>query len=48
LDPGVGRRIPEQIKGAEFSEMKGIGHFPMSENYPVLGMPPAGTPDDKE
>jgi pimeloyl-ACP methyl ester carboxylesterase len=34
--PEVGRRTSEQIKGAEFSEMEGIGHFPMSENYPVL------------
>ena len=34
--PGVGRRLPEQIKGAEFSEMEGIAYFPMSENYPVF------------
>jgi pimeloyl-ACP methyl ester carboxylesterase len=25
-----------KIKGAEFIEMKDIGHFPMSENYPVF------------
>jgi hypothetical protein len=27
---------PEQIKAAEFSEMEGIGHFPLSENYPLF------------
>jgi pimeloyl-ACP methyl ester carboxylesterase len=30
------RRTAERIKGAEFIEMKGIGHFPMSENYPLF------------
>jgi pimeloyl-ACP methyl ester carboxylesterase len=34
--PEEGRRTAEQIRGAEFIEMKGIGHFPMSENYPLF------------
>jgi len=34
--PDDGRRTAEQIKGAEFIKMEGIGHFPMSENYPVF------------
>jgi pimeloyl-ACP methyl ester carboxylesterase len=34
--PEDSRRTAEQIKGAEFVEMKDIGHFPMSENYPVF------------
>ncbi|WP_434582189.1 alpha/beta fold hydrolase [Carbonactinospora thermoautotrophica] len=34
--PEDGRRTASQIKGAEFIEMEGIGHFPMSENYPVF------------
>jgi pimeloyl-ACP methyl ester carboxylesterase len=34
--PEDGRRTASQIKGAEFIEMKDIGHFPMSENYPVF------------
>jgi hypothetical protein len=34
--PEDGKRTADQIKGAEFIEMKGIGHFPMSENYPVF------------
>jgi pimeloyl-ACP methyl ester carboxylesterase len=34
--PDDGRRKASQIKGAEFIEMKDIGHFPMSENYPVF------------
>ena len=34
--PEDGRRTAEQIKGAKFIEMKEIGHFPMSENYPVF------------
>lgn len=32
--PEDSRRTAERIKGAEFVEMKEIGHFPMSENYP--------------
>src|SRR5690606_8469889 len=31
-----GKRTAEQVPGAKFFEMKGIGHFPMSENYPVF------------
>ena len=34
--PQESQSTAEQIKGAEFIEMKGIGHFPMSENYPVF------------
>ncbi|CDR07214.1 alpha/beta fold hydrolase [Streptomyces iranensis] len=32
--PEDGERTAKQIRGAEFVEMKDIGHFPMSENYP--------------
>jgi len=35
-NPEEGQTTAEQIKGAEFIEMKAIGHFPMSENYPVF------------
>ncbi|CCF85524.1 alpha/beta fold hydrolase [Nitrolancea hollandica] len=31
-----GKWTASQIPGAEFIEMKAIGHFPMSENYPVF------------
>jgi pimeloyl-ACP methyl ester carboxylesterase len=34
--PEAGKRTADGIKGAEFIEMKEIGHFPMSENYPVF------------
>jgi pimeloyl-ACP methyl ester carboxylesterase len=34
--PEDGRRTAGQIKNATFIEMKEIGHFPMSENYPVF------------
>jgi hypothetical protein len=34
--PEEGKRTADQINGAEYIEMKGIGHFPMSENYPVF------------
>lgn len=34
--PEEGKHTADQIKGAEFIEMKGIGYFPMSENYPVF------------
>lgn len=34
--PEEGRRTASEIPGAEFIEMAGIGHFPMSENYPVF------------
>jgi pimeloyl-ACP methyl ester carboxylesterase len=32
--PEDSERTAKQIRGAEFIEMKDIGHFPMSENYP--------------
>jgi pimeloyl-ACP methyl ester carboxylesterase len=32
--PADGKRTATQIPGGEFIEMKEIGHFPMSENYP--------------
>nr|WP_285843828.1 alpha/beta hydrolase [Kocuria palustris] len=35
--PEDGERTASQIRNAEFIEMKEIGHFPMSENYPVFG-----------
>lgn len=39
-DPAVSpedtKRLAEQIKGAKFIEMKGIGHFSLCENYEVL------------
>jgi pimeloyl-ACP methyl ester carboxylesterase len=34
--PEVSRRTAEQIPGAAFVEMRGIGHFVASENYPVF------------
>ncbi|MCI2416089.1 alpha/beta hydrolase [Saccharopolyspora sp. K220] len=34
--PEDGRRTAAEIRGAEFVEMADIGHFPMSENYPVF------------
>lgn len=34
--PEDGRRTADAIKNAHFIEMEGIGHFPMSENYPVF------------
>ncbi|BCJ88159.1 alpha/beta fold hydrolase [Effusibacillus dendaii] len=34
--PEDGRRTASQIKNAEFVEMVGIGHFPMSENHEVF------------
>lgn len=34
--PEDGRRTASQIKNAEFIEMVGIGHFPMSENYELF------------
>lgn len=36
--PEDGRRTASQIKNAEFIEMVGIGHFPMSENHEVFRM----------
>ncbi|MDP9847162.1 alpha/beta fold hydrolase [Streptosporangium lutulentum] len=34
--PEDSRRSAQQIKGGHFIEMPEIGHFPMSENYPVF------------
>lgn len=34
--PEMGEATAKQIKGGEFIEMKGIGHFPMSENPPLF------------
>lgn len=34
--PEITEATAKQIDGAEFIEMKDIGHFPMSENYPVF------------
>jgi pimeloyl-ACP methyl ester carboxylesterase len=34
--PALSRATADGIPGARFAEMKGIGHFPMSENYPVF------------
>ncbi|MET1032013.1 alpha/beta fold hydrolase [Domibacillus tundrae] len=34
--PEDGRRTASQIKNAEFIEMVGIGHFPMSENHELF------------
>lgn len=34
--PEDGARTAGEIRNAEFIEMKEIGHFPMSENYPVF------------
>ena len=36
VSPEYTRRLAEQIEGASFTEMKGIGHFAMSENYPAF------------
>ncbi len=34
--PEDGKRTADQIRGAEFIEMEGIGHFPMSENHALF------------
>ena len=34
--PEVTRATAEQVEGCEFIEMKNLGHFPMSENYPLF------------
>ena len=34
--PELSRATAEQIPGARFVELTGIGHFPMSENYPAF------------
>jgi pimeloyl-ACP methyl ester carboxylesterase len=31
--PDQTRILAEQIKGSKFVEMKGLGHFPMAENF---------------
>jgi len=30
------RILAKQIKGSKFVEMKGLGHFPMAENFAVF------------
>ena len=32
----VTQATAEQVAGAEYIEMKNLGHFPMSENYPLF------------
>src|SRR5574341_560549 len=34
--PDQTRILAQQIKGSKFIEMKGLGHFPMAENYQVF------------
>ena len=34
--PDQTRILAEQIKGSKFVEMKGLGHFPMAENFTVF------------
>ncbi len=34
--PAESRETARKILGAEFTEMKGLGHFPMAENYPLF------------
>ncbi|MBH3376810.1 alpha/beta hydrolase [Pseudomonas juntendi] len=34
--PSATKETADQIKGGSFIEMEDIGHFPMSENYPVF------------
>jgi pimeloyl-ACP methyl ester carboxylesterase len=34
--PDQTRLLAEQIKGSKFTEMRGLGHFPMAENFPVF------------
>ena len=34
--PDQTRILAEQIKGSKFVEMKGLGHFPMAENFAVF------------
>jgi pimeloyl-ACP methyl ester carboxylesterase len=34
--PDQTKILAQQIKGSTFVEMKGLGHFPMAENYPVF------------
>lgn len=34
--PDQTRILAEQIEGSKFVEMKGLGHFPMAENFAVF------------
>jgi pimeloyl-ACP methyl ester carboxylesterase len=34
--PSLGKELADAIKGSHFLPMPGIGHFPMSENYPLF------------
>lgn len=34
--PELGRELADQIKGSTFIAMRGLGHFPMCENYPLF------------
>ena len=34
--PAVTKATADQVAGAEYIEMKKLGHFPMSENYPLF------------
>jgi pimeloyl-ACP methyl ester carboxylesterase len=34
--PAVTKATADQVAGAEFIEMKKLGHFPMSENSPLF------------
>lgn len=34
--PALGRELADEIKGSNFVAMNGLGHFPMSENYPLF------------
>ncbi len=34
--PGLGKELADQIEGAKFIAMNGMGHFPMSENYELF------------
>lgn len=34
--PAVIQATAEQVAGCEYIEMKNLGHFPMSENYPLF------------
>jgi len=33
VSPVEGRALADSIKGAKFTELKGLGHFAMCENY---------------
>jgi pimeloyl-ACP methyl ester carboxylesterase len=34
--PDQTRILADQIKGSKFVEMRGLGHFPMAENFAVF------------